>query len=170
MKISLIKLKYLVKRSSAFILDYIFFISLFGIILYISSFFTPVLAEGRVNFAFIVIVLLSFFLYMLKDLIKGISIGKWCVGLMIRDAAYPDIIPSLWILIKRNFIALTAYPFEFGKIIFDENNQRFADINFATIVIDNPNKADFKLRILTAASLLIYFFLSFSDILFSVFS
>ena len=105
---------------------------------------------------------------MMKDSIKGISPGKWCLGLMIRNANSPDIIPSLWVLFVRNYIALTAHFLEFPKIIFDKNNQRFADIYFVTVVIDNPDKAELKLRALTASFLLLYFFFSFSEILFAV--
>lgn len=167
MKISLSKLKYLARRSSAFLLDYIFFISIFGVMISLSGDFAPVTAEGTMNLTFIVTVLLLLFLYLLKDSIRGISLGKWCVGLMIRDAHYLDKIPSLWILSVRNFIALTTYPFEFGKIVFDSNNQRFVDVYFVTIVVENPDKAEFKLRALTASFLLLYFFLSFGDMLFS---
>ncbi|MDQ7960398.1 RDD family protein [Flavobacterium lindanitolerans] len=45
---------------------------------------------------------LGFLLYLLKDSIRGISIGKWAMGIMVRDENNPNQIPSTGRLFLRN--------------------------------------------------------------------
>jgi len=154
---------HIAKRSLAFIIDYI--IGIITLAISISFYGLPNMSDEKSAFRFFVQILLLLFIFLLKDSIRGISIGKWCVGLMIRDANHLDRVPSIQSMVRRNFTALLWFVFEFFKLIFDENNQRFIDKFCETIVVDNPDKAEFKFRVLIAIGILIYFFLDLVDLI-----
>ena len=87
------------------------------------------------------------FLYFAKDSIKGISVGKWIMGIMVRDANNSTIIPSFGRLLVRNLF-IVIWPVEFLVLAFSQEKKRLGDKTAKTIVFKNPIKPTKLPRIL----------------------
>ena len=81
----------------------------------------------------------GFFLYFLKDAIKGISIGKWIMGIMVRDAVNVDNIPSIGRLFLRNLLVI-IWPIEFFILATNDEKKRLGDKIAKTTVVKNPTR------------------------------
>lgn len=79
------------------------------------------------------------FIYFTKDGIKGISFGKWVMGIMVRDEYNRNKVPSLPRLILRNLFII-IYPIEFIVMATSSRKQRLGDSTAKTVVVKNPNK------------------------------
>lgn len=94
-------------------------------------------------------VLIPFFLlYFAKDSIKGISIGKWVMGIMVRDENEPDRVPSLGRLFLRNLFMI-IWPVEFIILATSDQKKRLGDNVARTIVCKNPDKPSKVPRVLS---------------------
>jgi len=89
----------------------------------------------------------GFFLYFAKDSIKGISFGRWVMGIMVRDEKEPEKAPSFGHLLLRNLF-LIIWPIELIKLASSPEKKRLGDNYAKTIVVRNPNKPSKFLRIL----------------------
>lgn len=89
------------------------------------------------------------FLYLAKDAVKGVSLGKWLSGICVRDAENSEEIPSAGRLIKRN-IPLLIWPVELIALSKKPKKQRIGDRLANTQVIQNPNAAPRGKRIVVA--------------------
>lgn len=98
------------------------------------------------------------FLYFSKDSIKGISVGKWIMGIMIRDENNPTQIPSFGRLFSRN-LSFVIFPIECIVLAISEEKKRLGDKTAKTIVVKNPNKPAKLPGILTLAGVGIAFFI-----------
>jgi len=78
-------------------------------------------------------------LYLGKEFIKGISVGKWIMGIMVRDQSDLNLVPPIWKLVIRNLF-LTIYPIEFIVSLIDKNKKRIGDKVTNSVVLNNPNK------------------------------
>lgn len=93
------------------------------------------------------VMLPGFLLYFAKDSIKGMSVGKWIIGIMIRDTNNPNEIPDFGRLFLRNlFIAI--WPVEFIILASSSEKKRLGDKVARTVVVKNPNKSAKLPRIL----------------------
>ncbi|PZO34887.1 MAG: RDD family protein [Flavobacteriaceae bacterium] len=103
---------------------------------------------------------LGFLLYLLKDSIKGISIGKWAMGIMVRDENNPNQIPSMGRLFLRN-LPFIIWPVEFIVLAISDQKKRLGDKIAKTIVVKNPDKPGQLPRILMLIGVGIVFFIFF---------
>lgn len=103
---------------------------------------------------------LGFLIYLLKDSIKGISIGKWAMGIMVRDENTPEQTPSIGRLFLRN-VPFIIWPVEFIVLATSDQKKRLGDKIAKTIVVKNPNKPAQLPRILMLIGVAIAFFVLF---------
>lgn len=98
-------------------------------------------------------------LYFAKESIKGISFGKWIMGIMVRVESDIYSIPTFGKLFIRNLF-LMIWPIEFFASVLDKNKRRIGDKVTNTVVIKNPDKATKTYRIiaLVAIGLVLYGF------------
>ncbi|WP_299158346.1 RDD family protein [uncultured Tenacibaculum sp.] len=101
--------------------------------------------------------LVGFLLYFSKDSIRGISPGKWVMGIMVRNENNPNEIPSFGKLFVRNLF-LIIYPVEFIVLVSSQEKKRLGDKNAKAIVVKNPNKPTKLPRILALVGIGITFF------------
>ena len=99
------------------------------------------------------------FLYLAKDSIKGISIGKWVMGIMIRNEHDLDSPPSFVRLLGRNLL-LFIWPVEFIVLVTGNDMKRLGDRTFHTVVLQNPNKPKKLYRIIPIVGIAIIFVVS----------
>ncbi|WP_299680625.1 RDD family protein [uncultured Tenacibaculum sp.] len=112
---------------------------------------------GKMTSTMLAVMLPGFLLYFAKDSIKGISVGKWIMGIMVRDANNPYDIPSFGRLLVRNLFIL-IWPVEFIVLASSQEKKRLGDKTAKTIVVKNPNKPSKLPRILALAGVGIAFY------------
>lgn len=105
----------------------------------------------------IVVMIPGIILYFAKDSIKGISIGKWIMGIMVRDATNHNNIPSFQRLLVRNLFAM-IWPVEFIVLASSPEKKRLGDKTANTVVVKNPDKPVKLPRIAALACIGIGFF------------
>ena len=99
----------------------------------------------------------GFLLYFSKDSIKGVSIGKWIMGIMVRDENNQIETPSFGRLLVRNLFII-IWPIEFIVLAFSKKKKRLGDLVAKTVVVKNLNKPTKTPRIITLAGVFIVFF------------
>ena len=67
--------------------------------------------------------LIGFLLYFAKDSIKGVSPGKWIMGIMVRDENNHTEIPSVARLFIRNLLII-IWPIEFIVLAISQEKKR----------------------------------------------
>lgn len=90
----------------------------------------------------------AFLLYFAKDSIQGISLGKWILGIMVRNSNNPNNIPSFGKLLIRNLF-LIIWPVEFIVLALSKEKKRLGDRTANTIVLSNPDRPGKLPRIIT---------------------
>ncbi|WP_407557234.1 RDD family protein [Winogradskyella sp. 4-2091] len=103
---------------------------------------------SKITAVMLTTLLLGFAVYFGKDSIKGISIGKWIFGIMVRDEDNPEVVPSIGKLFFRN-IFIIIWPVEFIVLATSNEKKRLGDKVAKTIVVKNPKKPAKLPRILT---------------------
>ncbi len=133
-----------IRRMIAFLIDIFVITSLVNFIVFI--FYGKELTD---NLSYEIYVALSFgFLsHFVKDSIKGISIGKWIAGIMVRDDKDYDITPSFGRLFLRNLFLL-VWPVELIKLAVSDEKKRFGDVVLHTVVLKNPKRPEAVYRII----------------------
>ena len=101
--------------------------------------------------------ILILIIYLAKDSFKGISFGKWIMGIMIRDDNEQKSIPSFLILFLRN-LYLILLPIELIVLIFSKNKKRLGDKYSGTIVLNNPVTKSKLYRVIVLISIFIFLF------------
>ncbi|SDH55314.1 RDD family protein [Winogradskyella thalassocola] len=104
----------------------------------------------------LVVLLPGFVVYFGKDAIKGISIGKWIMGIMVRDEANSENVPSFGKLLFRNLF-LIIWPVEFIVLAVSNEKKRLGDKVAKTIVVKNPNKPSKTPRVIALIGIGIVF-------------
>lgn len=99
----------------------------------------------------------SFFLYFAKDSLKGISVGKWIMGIMVRDENNQNETPSFGRLFLRNLFII-IWPVEFIVWATNDQKKRLGDKIAKTVVVKNPNKPTKLPRILALIGVGVTFF------------
>jgi len=101
----------------------------------------------KITITIFLVITLGFFLYFAKDSIKGISVGRWVMGIMVREETNQNSTPSFGKMIKRNLF-LIIWPVEFIIFATNEEKKRLGDKASKTVVLQNPNKPKRLQRIL----------------------
>jgi len=106
-----------------------------------------------------IVMIPGFIFYFAKESIKGISFGKWIMGIMVRVETDVNSIPTFWKLFIRNLF-LMIWPIEFLASVLDKNKRRIGDKVTNTVVLKNPDRATKTYRIiaLVAIGLFLYGF------------
>ncbi len=95
--------------------------------------------QGQFLVVLLMVALPGMIIYVAKDSIQGISLGKWIMGIMVRNYANPQEVPSVFMLIVRNLFVF-IWPVEFIAMLISTDKRRLGDRVAKTIVIDNPGK------------------------------
>jgi uncharacterized RDD family membrane protein YckC len=142
------------KRLGAYGIDMVAIVSV-HILIYFN--FSQKLIEADVSgtysqFAFFPLLLLI----ILKDLVRGKSLGKWLMDLAVRDSKDTTKTPSLFRLLLRN-VPLPIWFVELFFLIRSTKGQRIGDTLAGTIVVDNPQKISKSARIYASIIVLVFF-------------
>lgn len=136
------------RRLAAFFIDHIIFsflASLIGFTVMGPNFTDK--TDFSMTFILLGIVMIPIFTaYFSKDIVKGISIGRWIMGIMVRDYNDNNLIPSTRKLIIR-IVFLIIWPIELFNLIRNKDKRRLGDKNQNTIVLNNPFKEKRIIRI-----------------------
>lgn len=137
------------RRIAAFFIDH--FIMTFLIVslvfLTLGSIFMEEDNPGKFIITLFSIMIPGMLLYFSKDTFKGNSIGKWAMGIMVRDEKDPTKVPSYGRLLLRNLL-LIIWPVEFIVLATSNDKRRLGDKAANTIVVRNPNKPSKLPRVL----------------------
>ena len=102
--------------------------------------------------------LIGFLLYFAKDSIKGVSPGKWIMGIMVRDENNHTEIPSVARLFIRNLLII-IWPIEFIVLAISQEKKRLGDKIAKTSVLKNPKKLNVLPRVLALGGIGIAYFI-----------
>ncbi|MDR6561814.1 MULTISPECIES: cytochrome c oxidase assembly factor Coa1 family protein [unclassified Arcicella] len=147
------------RRIAAFMIDH-FVMSTIGVLIFFLTLGPDFMNENSLNditIAMSFVMLLIFVLYFAKDSVNGISIGRWIMGIMVRDEEDSNIVPSFGRLFLRNLF-LIIWPVEFIVLATSNVKKRLGDKVLKTIVIRNPDKPKTIIRILAVLGTFILFF------------
>ncbi|WP_306352010.1 RDD family protein [Flavobacterium sp. '19STA2R22 D10 B1'] len=136
------------RRIVAFMIDH-FVLSVINvslIFLILGPNFTDEEDAGKLMIAIFTVIPIGMFIYFAKDNIKGMSLGKWIMGIMVRDADDNTITPSFGRLLLRNLL-LIILPVEFIVLAASNDKRRLGDKAARAVVVKNPNKASKSMRI-----------------------
>ena len=149
------------RRIAAFIIDlFVFSFLMSGIVfLILGPNFIDENNFVKMSTIMTIVMIPGFILYFAKESIKGISFGKWIMGIMVRVETDVNSIPTFWKLFIRNLF-LMIWPIEFLASVFDKNKRRIGDKVTNTVVLKNPDRATKTYRIiaLVAIGLVLYGF------------
>lgn len=98
------------------------------------------------------IIPVAFLIFICKDFVKGISLGRWIMGIMVRDFHDHKKIPQKWKLMIRNML-LVVWPIELLVMMLSKSKQRLGDKIAKTLVLNNPSKVK-KVYLLPTLALL----------------
>ncbi|WP_410879304.1 RDD family protein [Myroides sp. DW712] len=148
------------RRIAAFLIDH--FVITFLIVTILFLFFGESLINGN-NTEQIIPILLSalvpgIIFYFAKDSYQGMSIGKWIMGIRVRDEENFNEVPSFSRLFLRNLF-LIIWPIEFIILAINIQKKRLGDKVAKTVVLKNPLKSSKVSRIMALISVGMLFFL-----------
>ncbi len=112
---------------------------------------------GKMTAIMTAVMLPGFVLYFAKDSIKGVSVGKWIMGIMVRDDNNQNEIPSFGRLFLRNLLII-IWPVEFIVLATNDQKKRLGDKIVQTVVVKNLNKPTKLPRIIALIGVGISFF------------
>lgn len=139
------------RRIIAFLIDH--FILTFLILGIIFTILGPNFADesnpSKMMSTLLIVMPLGFFIYLSKDAIKGISIGKWIMGIMVRNETNYELVPPFGALLKRNLL-IVILPVEFIMLLLSVEKRRIGDTIAKTVVLQNPFKSPRMPRVITA--------------------
>ncbi|MHC5310652.1 RDD family protein [Myroides sp. LJL116] len=148
-----------IRRKAAFLIDH--FIIVFPILVVLLILFWNELIDvnnlTEVLRTLVYGLIIGMVLYFFKDLYKGVSLGKWIMGIMVRDESNPNKVPSLPRLFLRNLFLILG-PIEYLIWISSQQNKRLGDRVTNVAVLNNPIKAPLTSRIITLVSIVVVFF------------
>lgn len=145
------------RRIAAFLIDH--FVMTFLIVLLVfaslgTSFFDQPDAFDVAKV--LPVMLVGFLFYFAKDSIKGISLGKWIMGIAVRDSADVNNVPSFGRLLLRNLFII-VWPVEFIVLAMSPEKKRLGDKVAHTIVLSNLDKPKKLPRILAFFAVVVAF-------------
>ena len=148
------------RRIVAFILDHFIFTFLIVslIFVFLGQSYLDNIHSGKTLFIILLGIIFGFGIYFSKDSFRGISPGKWIMGIMVRDEKNRNEIPSFGRLLMRN-VFIIIWPIEFIVLALSDNKQRIGDILAKTKVLKNPNKPEKLPRVISLVGVGIIFFI-----------
>ncbi|MGJ8733009.1 MAG: RDD family protein [Cellulophaga sp.] len=148
------------RRIVAFAIDHCLFTFLIVSIVFLSlgSDFINETNFSNILFKMLPSMVIGLLIYFSKDTIKGISPGKWIMGIMVRDENNPSEVPSFGRLLTRNLF-LVIWPVEFIVLATNQNKKRLGDKTAKAIVVKNPNKPSKLPRIIALVATGFTFFI-----------
>ena len=149
------------RRIAAFLIDHILLTFLMVGIVFIAL--GPSLMDDFAESAFgsvaTVVMFFGMLIYFAKDSINGISIGKWIMGIAVRDVDDATKVPSFGKLFMRNLFVIIWF-IEFLVLAGSLQKRRLGDKVAKTIVIKNQNKPTRLIRIVAMAGLGIFIYIA----------
>lgn len=124
----------LARRITAFLIDHtaITILSMIYVLIFMEQINN---AYGRDLILYLIpFFFIAFLSYLLKDSVKGKSIGKRIMGLQVRSSKNIDKVPSQWRVVLRN-ITFPLWMVEFLVMIFNKNSRKLGDVIFGTTVV-----------------------------------
>lgn len=150
------------RRIAAFFIDFVFFSSI--IVLISFSLIGNDLAKESNPEDFqkkiLYLVISGLLLFFTKDSFRGISLGRWILGIMVRNRYDPNTAPSLFQLFFRNLF-LIIWPIEFLVMLGNDKKERIGDKVSNTLVFRNYSRSRRAPRIFALFLLGIVFFVFF---------
>ncbi|MEZ4951923.1 MAG: RDD family protein [Saprospiraceae bacterium] len=148
------------RRIAAFIIDHFVMTFLMVSIVFIAlgPNFMDENNRSKMMTTMLFVMIPGFILYFAKDSLKGISIGKWIMGIMVRDENNQIEIPSFGRLFLRNLFII-IWPVEFIVLATNDQKKRLGDKVAKTVVVKNPNKPNKLPRILAIIGVGVAFFM-----------
>ena len=127
------------RRILAFLIDHITFSFLAGILVFF-------VLGGNWDEATSISIMMSMFIilspiliiFFCKDSVRGMSLGRYILGIAVRNRADPNSVPSILRLALRNVI-LIIWPVEFLVLVFSREKRRLGDLATKTIVLRIPS-------------------------------
>lgn len=146
------------RRTIAFIIDHFVMTFLIVSVVFI-AFGSNIMGNNptKMMTTMLVVMVPGFVLYFAKDSFKGISIGKWIMGIMVRDETNQSAIPSFGRLFLRNLFII-VWPIEIIMLVTNDQRKRLGDKAAKTVVVKNPNKPTKLPRVLVLIVIGIAFF------------
>lgn len=147
--------EYLKLRLTAFTIDFI----IITLIITLPTAFSFRLISDYPDKQFLVfdlMLIIGIILFLLKDIVHGQSIGKWTIGLAVREYNNIEEKPKLSKLILRNVFTL-IWPVEFLMILFAKEHRKIGDKLAITEVYRISDKVNVK-RIVIISVLAIVIF------------
>ncbi len=137
------------RRILAMIIDLIFICCIAIISIVVTSGIpNEFLSQNQKNKINLMIVSILFLILLLiKDFRKGVSFGRWVVGISVRNNKEPYLEASKFKMLTRNLF-LVFWPWEILLLIINPNNKRIGDYLAKTVVIKDV-LAPLKKRLLT---------------------
>lgn len=148
------------RRIAAFLIDH-FTMTFMIVAISFLSLGTGFLDEdstGNTMVRIIPTMLIGFILYFAKDSVKGVSPGKWIMGIMVRDENNHNEIPSIGRLFIRNLLII-IWPIEFIVLAVSQDKKRLGDKIAKTSVLKNPKKLNVLPRVLALGGIVIAYFM-----------
>ena len=147
------------RRIAAFIIDHFVMTFLMVSIVFIvlGPNFMDENNPSKIMTTMFVVMIPGFILYFAKDSLKGISTGKWIMGIMVRDENNQNETPSFGRLFLRNLFII-IWPVEFIVLATNDQKKRLGDKVAKTVVVKNPNKPTKLPRILALIGVGVTFF------------
>lgn len=150
-------------RMIAFIFDHI----LLTVITVIPSLFYAMRTEGadpsQLFIVFTVILITGVVLYFLKDMIKGVSPGKWLLGIGVRNEDDYIKVPSKKELFLRN-VPILIWIIEVFVLAFSKQKQRLGDRLANTVVVKRYEMKLWKKIFAIIIAILTFFLILFATI------
>lgn len=148
------------RRFLGWLFDYLTFMLIISVVFFLFPIFEAmenVRSISEIPLSFYVAFIILIGIYFLRDSISGKSLGKYIMGLAVRDNRDQNKPPSALRLISRN-LTLLFWPLECLIIIFNSKKKRLGDILTGSSVIQiAPTK---KLYVLLFIPVFIGFFLT----------
>jgi uncharacterized RDD family membrane protein YckC len=141
------------RRIAAFLIDYVAICCMVVGICFLFG-FPDDSNPSKIRTIFSFGMLVGIFLYLVKDSIKGMSLGKWAMGIMVRNKSDFHSTPSFIRLIIRNLFVL-IWPVEFIVMVANKSKRRLGDLAAGTVVLNNPGKAQRPTRVLVPVAVYI---------------
>lgn len=147
------------RRIAAFIIDHFVMTFLMVSIVFIAlgPNFMDENNPSKMMTTMLFVMIPGFILYFAKDSLKGISVGKWIMGIMVRDENDQNENPSFGRLFLRNLFII-IWPVEFIVLATNDQKKRLGDKVSKTVVVKNPNKPTKLPRILALIGVGVVFF------------
>lgn len=120
----------IVRRGVALYIDNVLMVIL-AVVVTMSLFILNVNSSGPIIFGLLCVILL----FICKDCMNGVSVGRWFMGIAVRDSKNSSIIPNKKRLIGRNLFII-IWPIEFLVLVFGPRKRmRCGDIVTDTDVV-----------------------------------